>query len=231
MSSIDSRISSTTNKDTVYHELRDKILSLQLAPGTLISENMISEEYSISRTPVRDIIKILQEEHLVEVLPQIGTKVTQIDTSLISETLFLRYALEKEVFKTLCGKISDNELSELKKSLDLQDFFYQKKMIREFHREDSLFHKLFFVFSNKKHLYDIIQKDSVHYERIRQIRISSDPLSDIKRSIDGHQAMVSILEGKSNPSIISQLFENHILSEEKTLLILKEKMLDSGFFS
>ncbi|HZT19629.1 MAG TPA: GntR family transcriptional regulator, partial [Dongiaceae bacterium] len=59
--------------DQVYRLLRQAILSLRMAPGSVIVEKEITERLGISRTPVRDAIRQLADERLVEVKPQSGT--------------------------------------------------------------------------------------------------------------------------------------------------------------
>ena len=68
----------TSQKEMAYQDLRNKIIMLELKPGADISENWLSKVYSLSRTPIREILKRLQDEYLVEIIPQSGSRVTRI---------------------------------------------------------------------------------------------------------------------------------------------------------
>ena len=77
-------------------------MSLQLKPGQSISEVELAEALNLSRTPIREVLAKLREEHLVVVIPQVGTYISKINPQLIMEASFMRYTLEKEVLKQAC---------------------------------------------------------------------------------------------------------------------------------
>ena len=62
-----------TARERAYRELRLRIVSLTLPPGSPLSENDLAEQMSVSRTPVRESLILLAEEGLVQVFPQLGT--------------------------------------------------------------------------------------------------------------------------------------------------------------
>ena len=90
-------------KDYAYRVLKDNIMTLNLKPGELLSEADLSEKLGISRTPIREVLMRLKNEHLIEVKPQTGTYISLIDANLIEEAMFMRYTLEKEV--EVCSSI------------------------------------------------------------------------------------------------------------------------------
>ena len=68
-------------QEMVYRTLRDKIVSMELKPGTTISTQEIADSMSVSRTPVREAFIRLATESLVEIMPQRKTLVSRIDVS------------------------------------------------------------------------------------------------------------------------------------------------------
>ncbi|EPZ54229.1 bacterial regulatory s, gntR family protein [[Clostridium] sordellii ATCC 9714] len=144
-------------KEYAYRVLKDNIMSLNLKPGELLSESNLSEKLKISRTPIREILMKLKNEHLIEVKPQAGTYVSLIDMDLISEAIFMRSVLEKEVLIEACNKFPEELFIELEKNLFAQKLVVDKpgKEI-EFHDLDKNFHKLIFLGCNKANIWDAI---------------------------------------------------------------------------
>lgn len=103
MMNITPRLPGENNKDYSYRVIKANIMSLNLRPGQVISEIDLAAALEISRTPVREVLAMLKEEHLVEVYPQVGTYVSKINLQLIEEAAFMRFTLEKEVLKLACA--------------------------------------------------------------------------------------------------------------------------------
>jgi DNA-binding GntR family transcriptional regulator len=85
--------------EQVYEALRKAIVSLQLPPGTAISENRVCRRIGVSRTPVRGAIIRLVEDGLIEVFPQKGSFVAPIKLSAVRDNHFIRKALELAVLE------------------------------------------------------------------------------------------------------------------------------------
>jgi DNA-binding GntR family transcriptional regulator len=80
--------------ERAYVELRDRIVTLRLAPGTALREDELMREMAIGRTPLREAVKRLALENLVEVQPRRGTFVTAVEASDIVNITEVRAELE-----------------------------------------------------------------------------------------------------------------------------------------
>jgi len=80
--------------ERAYHELRDRIVTLRLAPGTVLREDELMRELGIGRTPLREAVKRLALENLVAVLPRRGTFVTGVEAADIVHITEVRAELE-----------------------------------------------------------------------------------------------------------------------------------------
>lgn len=218
------RNSSETTKDYVYRVLKKKIMNLQLKPGTSLSENEIVRELKISRTPVREILKKLENDKLVEIIPQTGTLVTFIDKELINEVLFMRFALEKEIIKLLQSVITEEGLTSLDNNLSMQEFFYYKNMLIEFQNCDNEFHKTMFDLANKRTIWDTITNLSTHYDRVRLLRLMQDETSDIGLIIQQHKRILNIIKEKKSYEYIEQVLKEHILQPAEKWTTLFDKL-------
>lgn len=64
---------------TAYQKIKDQIVSLEIPPGSLLSENSLGAALGFSRTPIREALRRLQREYLVSILPRRGIVVTEVD--------------------------------------------------------------------------------------------------------------------------------------------------------
>ncbi len=182
-------------KDYVYRVIKDNIMTLELKPGELISEADLSSKLNLSRTPIREVLMKLKQEHLIEVKPQAGTYISLIDEDLINEAVFMRYVIEKEVIKLACEYFSEEMLIELEKNL------FAQKMIKdisgkdvEFHKLDTAFHEILYSGTKNLNIWESIKKISTHYNRMRLL---FDMKRDREEVIKQHEEIVEIIKSKS----------------------------------
>jgi len=93
--------------------LRDLIVQGDLTPGQRLNERLLSEKLAISRTPLREAIKLLATEGLVELLPNRGAVVASMDTARLAETLQVMGALEGLAGELACRKSTPEQIAEI----------------------------------------------------------------------------------------------------------------------
>lgn len=99
--------------DRAYVAIRDLIVSLELPPGALIEERRLVESLGIGRTPVREALRRLSQEQLVEVFPRRGMFVTGVDVRDLARISEVRAALEPEAARLAAERATDAERDEL----------------------------------------------------------------------------------------------------------------------
>jgi DNA-binding GntR family transcriptional regulator len=95
--------------DRAYLAIRNSIVSLQLAPGSLIEEPMLMEKLGFGRTPVREALRRLAQEQLVEVFPRRGMFVTNVDVRDLARISEVREALEPEAARLAAERATEDE--------------------------------------------------------------------------------------------------------------------------
>jgi DNA-binding GntR family transcriptional regulator len=103
-----------TRKDEAYRALLERIFQGQIAPGSPLREVRLAEELGISRTPLREAIRQLSRDGLVECLPHCGARVIQPDEKLVSDVFQIREALEGIAAREAAGHFQPDELRELR---------------------------------------------------------------------------------------------------------------------
>jgi DNA-binding GntR family transcriptional regulator len=94
--------------------LRDLIVQGELAPGQRLNERLLSGKLAISRTPLREAIKLLATEGLVELLPNRGAVVATMDTARLAETLQVMGALEGLAGELACRNATPAQIEEIR---------------------------------------------------------------------------------------------------------------------
>jgi DNA-binding GntR family transcriptional regulator len=103
----------TSLADKAYHEIRGLIVSLELAPGALIDERELIERLEIGRTPVREALRRLAHERLVEVYPRRGMFVTGVDVRELARLSEVRELLEPEAARLAAERATDTDREQL----------------------------------------------------------------------------------------------------------------------
>jgi DNA-binding GntR family transcriptional regulator len=103
----------TSLADKAYHEIRGLIVSLELAPGAVIDERELIERLEIGRTPVREALRRLAHERLVEVYPRRGMFVTGVDVRELARLSEVRELLEPEAARLAAERATDTDREQL----------------------------------------------------------------------------------------------------------------------
>jgi DNA-binding GntR family transcriptional regulator len=106
---VETALQASSLADRAYLSIRDLIVSLELAPGALIDERRLVETLGIGRTPVREALRRLAQEQLVEVFPRRGMFVTGVDVRDLARISEVRAALEPEAARLAAERATDEE--------------------------------------------------------------------------------------------------------------------------
>jgi DNA-binding GntR family transcriptional regulator len=113
-----SRVPRELLADRAYADLRDRIVTLQIAPGAPIDEDVLGGELGIGRTPVREAIKRLALENLVTVFPRRGTFASEINITDLADISDVRVQLEGHAAYRAAQRITPAQRDELGALLD-----------------------------------------------------------------------------------------------------------------
>jgi GntR family transcriptional regulator, rspAB operon transcriptional repressor len=196
------------NSDEIYLALKKDILDLKLYPGQLISENEISRQYNVSRTPVKTAFLRLSSEKFIEIVPQKGTYVTLLDMEYIKEIIYMRTVLEGTVLKSIIGKVTEDVLNKLSENLKKQKELVEKPSINpgDFYELDSEFHAIWFDFAGKTRLWQIIQEFQVYYTRFRMLDIVA--VGRFDRVYEEHCELFEILKNGNEEKIDAIIYRH-----------------------
>ncbi|WP_113700516.1 GntR family transcriptional regulator [Nonomuraea lactucae] len=107
--------------DQVYATLREEILGVQWAPGEMLMEPELAERYGVSKTPVREALRLLVQDGLVTILPRKGYLISPLRLNDVREVFFLRSALEPTLASAAAEVITPDEVAGLRDLVAEQD--------------------------------------------------------------------------------------------------------------
>ncbi|MCB1461314.1 MAG: GntR family transcriptional regulator [Nitratireductor sp.] len=175
----------------VYTRLRNRIVSLDLLPGAILSRAEIAKENEVSQSPVREAIQLLEKEGLVMSFPQSKTLVTMIDVDHARETQFLRLSVELEVARTLARAGDPELLLPTSRILRMQKMAGEDQDISEFTGLDRLFHLSLYQAAGVTSLWHLIAGRSGHIDRLRRLNLP-DP-GKMSAVIEHHQRILEAI--------------------------------------
>lgn len=182
----------------VYDGLRQRIVRLDLPPGTPLLRSELAATYGVSLTPLRDALQQLAKEGLVQIFPQSRTLITPIDTDSVREAQFMRIALETEVVRRLARDIASDHLGRLRSVVALQaGLGNHPGDIAMFQELDEIFHQTLFFAAGHAKSQRLMRSQAGHLERLRRLHLDEAAQSEqlnTKAVIEGHSEIIEGIE-------------------------------------
>ena len=148
------RATPRTLRTEVVDMLRDAIVRGQLLPGEHLKENEIAEQMSVSRSPVREAFRQLEQEGLIEAFPNQGCYVKTFDAKEIEDIFTLRAVLENLAFETVITQnlLQPSDWTHLEDLIEQQRIAIVEQRFNKLTNLDMDFHEFFCEKSGSKHL-------------------------------------------------------------------------------
>ena len=178
----------------VYASLREAILSMSFRPGDILRKPEICEQLGVSRSPVSEAVARLAVEHLVRIVPQAGTYVARFSLAEIREGAFLREALELAAVEKVAQTITDDQLTQLRRNLRLQQGLLEDHDFDGFYQTDAAMHELILSFTGYRRVAALADTSWVHVNRARQLILPAP--GRVQSTYAEHQAILAAIEAR-----------------------------------
>lgn len=208
------RLTKETASEYALRVIQHNIISLELLPGSLVSENELAKELGISRTPVREALIALNKIKLVEIYPQRGSYISLINHELVEEARYIRLILETAIVEEACDRAGEKEIMDLEENLKLQEVYQNSSNENKLLTLDNEFHEIFFKICRKEFTYHLLNGMMTHFDRVR--RLSLTVVKDSKILSD-HRALVDAIklhDKQAARAIITKHLSRYELDEE-----------------
>jgi DNA-binding GntR family transcriptional regulator len=177
-----------------YLALREAILDLSYRPGEALRKGEICAVLGVSRSPVAEAITRLAGEGLVDVVPQAGTYVARFSMDEIREGAFLREAIELAAVETLAGRITEEQLVQLRRNLRVQEALVGDGDFAGFYALDGALHAMILSFTGFRKLGQVADTAWVHVNRARQLILPMP--GRVAETLEEHKAILAALEAR-----------------------------------
>lgn len=179
----------------VYDRIREDILNGVYREQEELKEATLGEKMGVSRTPVREALRQLELEGLVEIIPNKGARVTGITKKDIEDIYQIRYLLEGLSARWATEHVTEEQIDKMEETLYLTEFHAKKGNYAQVHELDSQFHELMYEASGSKMLNHILSDFHMYVTRIRKTSLASDNRS--KNSTDEHRAILEAIKERN----------------------------------
>jgi DNA-binding GntR family transcriptional regulator len=194
-------------REIVYEGLRKTIISGIVPVGERIVEKEYAERLNISRTPVREAIRRLEEEELVESIQRVGVVVRRISEEDVVEVYKIRHSLEVLATTAAMEHITEEEMNELEALLDLTEKKNKEGDLKEVIRLFGDFNSLIYKASRMKRLASMISKLNDYIRKFRDISITDDKRRE--KALVEHRKILKAISEK-NTVDIDRIIKEHL---------------------
>ena len=198
----------------VAERLRELIYKRDLSPGDWIDEISISQQLAISRTPLREALKVLQQEGLVELIPRRGCRVKELDEQELLELFPVMATLEGLCTNLAAQKLSAADLKQLEKIHERLEKYASSGNVDRYYEVNREFHGAIQSLSGNRWLSRIASdlRNVLVLARHRQLTLPGR----LQQSLEEHRKILQALRD-NNPEAAQQAMLEHICQQEKVL--------------
>ncbi len=162
----------------LYRILRERIICIDLEPGSRISESELAAEFAVSRQPVREAFIKLAEEGLLEVRPQRGTFVRKIAVRSVKDARFVREAIEADIVNLLAREADKTLVAELSRQIEQQKNVARKDWT-QFIELDENFHRTLADAAGKTYAWNVVEGVKSQMDRVRHLSAAQFPIENL----------------------------------------------------
>ena len=199
-----------TKTQIIYEKLKDEINGGNYLPGDRIIISKIAKENNISEIPVREAIRTLESENLVELVPNVGPIVSKIKENEIVEQFMIRGLLEGYAARLSIDYITEETLDELEELIVKMDSYLVEGNLINYGKLNKHLHLSIYSCIPYKRLYKMIEDMWEEYERTRSVFMISPNRS--KTSNAEHRVMLKMIRNKEYDNVEAYMRDHKIKS-------------------
>ncbi|WP_281217171.1 GntR family transcriptional regulator [Lysinibacillus capsici] len=203
-------LSKASTGDRVAYELRMRIISGLIESGTILSENKLAADFEVSRSPIREALRILASENIIR-LEKMGAVVIGLSEKEIEEIYDVRLLIETFVFERLIKMDTTSLALELSKTLEMMKVAIKYNDADEFSYQDVMFHET--IIRSIGHSYITMIWNNLKPVMEGLILLSmrmrfKEKYEDFTRIVKNHELYIDAIRSKDRELMIKSLHEN-----------------------
>lgn len=206
---------------SVFKKLESSILDGEIKPGENLTEVKLSSVLGVSRTPVREALRMLEQKKLVQITPNKGAIVLGINEKDLDDIYTIRMHIEGLGSRWAAKNITEEQIRTLKEIVELQEFYMMKNSLEQINELDAQFHEKIYEYSDSRTLQNTLS--DLHHMIQRYRKISFNSKGRTEKAIKEHRQILEAIMSHDEEAA-ERLTIDHISNAKENLLnIIKIK--------
>lgn len=200
--------------DEVAQRLRALIQSGEMQPRERLNETVLAKRFGISRTPLREAIKILSAEGLLDILPNRGAQVASISLIEIEDVAEVIAGLEATAGELLCRHITEAEIAAIEALHERMRAAYRRKDAPDYFALNQQIHEAMLAAARNETLQGIYANLS---SRIQRARFTAHKTPEQwAKAMEDHDRMIDLMRARDGVAL-GQLLRDHVRSKKEVI--------------
>lgn len=192
-------------RDEVYKTLKKSIITLELHPEERLNDKKLAEKFGISRTPVREALKRLEDEGLVESLPGSSTRVAPLKLEEAKDAFTVVAVLHALAARLACPLLKDKDIEELEFYNKTLRLLIEKGDVVKAIEADANFHRVFLDVAGNSEIVFALERS---VPKIQRLEFSQFTALKGLNSVEQHNQIISACENKEYGIVVRLVEEN-----------------------
>ncbi|WP_437206757.1 GntR family transcriptional regulator [Planctomicrobium sp. SH664] len=208
--------SKTTLTELAYQEIRRRILNLEFAPGSVVSERMLSETLGMGKAPIRAALIRLAAERIVTIASRQGIVIATASIQDILEMFHMRFALETLIVREIAGKLNEEQRARLEANVDHYKELADEGNVERTIAIDFEFHRMLAEFHGNRQMLRVL--NSVYDFLYREVlQAQSTTAQRLQQAYHEHLAIAEAVL-RNDPQAAEEAMKTHLQCGEQVLL-------------
>lgn len=201
-------IQSTSLHKELLDQLRDYLIEGHLADGSRIPERILCERFGVSRTPLREALKVLASEGMIELLPNRGARVRKLDEQELRELFDLMGGLEALAGRLACVNITEEEIQNIEQMHQEMYLYYLRRDLAAYFRKNQEIHRAIVKAAGNRVLSELYHSVTARIRRERYVANLSGQYDRWGAAMREHEAILDALRRRSGNELGEILFQH-----------------------
>lgn len=203
-----------TLHDELLERLRQLIIDGELVPGEKVPERELCERFGVSRTPLREALKVLANDGLVTLTPNRGAMIADLTLEDLEEAFPVMGALEALSGEMACANITDAEIAQISKLHQSMVAHYERRELKDYFRTNQKIHEMILAAARNQTLSSLYRGLE---GRIRQARyLANMSTTRWTQAVQEHERMIEALEVRDGAAL-AKILKSHLANKFETV--------------